>query len=203
MTEIAIRLEAVDPVFLRQHGLAEPVAVGSGAGKLARRRRRQQRQPVVAGIHLRRFLRRLRHIRAKHDRVALRLHLDRCRIDQPVAADPDAVGRVGKLRQGEAAAIVGDDNLDEPCRQIARFGDDPHAGLGTLAALHDAGDVIGDAWRPRCTRRCAARLECRDVGGKDRGRDEAHGHGAAGANHPPCGQLHAHLLITVQNGVGS
>ena len=196
MTEIAVRLQPVDPVVLRQHRLAEAVAVSASAGKIAFRRRLQQRQPVVARIHLCGFLRRLRGIRAERHRLALRLHRHRRRIDQAIAADPHAVVRVGQLRQGEAAAIVGDDNLDDVGRQVTGFGDDPHAGLWSLAALDHAGDVVGDRGRLRLRpRRCAARLGRRDPGNQQRGRHGAYGRGAAGAGNQPCGPLHTDLLV--------
>jgi hypothetical protein len=48
MTEVAVGLQGVDVMVLRAHRLADAVARRPGAGELARRRRLEQRQPVVA-----------------------------------------------------------------------------------------------------------------------------------------------------------
>ena len=154
MTEIAVRLQAVHPVVLRQHRRAQSVAFTSSTGELTPRRRLEQGEPVVAGIHLRRFLWGLGQRRLQGHRVAARLHLHRLRVDQPVSPDPHAVARVRELGQHETSPIVGDDNLDEIRRQVPGFRDDPDARFRTVTALDDAGDVVGNV----------ARLKGRDGG---------------------------------------
>jgi hypothetical protein len=93
MAEIAVGLQAVHPVVLRQHGRAQSVAFTSGAGKLAACRRLEQREPVVAGIDLRCFLGRPCRRRLQRHGVPARLHLDRLRIEQPVSPHPHVVVR--------------------------------------------------------------------------------------------------------------
>src|SRR5439155_3624256 len=63
------------------------------------------------------------------------------RIDQPIAAHPDCVGRLGKGGDQVASLIVGDDDADELGRQIVRFGDHPHPGLRPVRTRDHAGDV--------------------------------------------------------------
>src|SRR6185295_19330067 len=64
----------------------------------------------------------------------------RLRIDETVAPHPHAVVRSRQFGHDEAAAIVGDDDLDEVGGKIPGLGDDPDAGFGTLTALDHAGD---------------------------------------------------------------
>ena len=143
MTEVAVGLERVDPVILRLHVGAEAVALRSRSGELARRRRLEHRQPVVAGIHLRGFLRRLRRIHFQRDRGRARLHLLALGIGDAVSTDEHAVAGARQLGQHEAALIVGDDDLDEVGGQVLRLSDHPHAGFRTLRALDDASDEAG------------------------------------------------------------
>ena len=139
MAEVAVGLERVDPVILRQH--RRPKAVRAVARKLVRGRRLHERQPVVAGIDLRCFLRRARRRGDQRPRRRSRFHLRLRRVDEAVAAHPDAVGGLRQFRQHEASAIVGNDDLRERRRQILRLGDHPHAGLGNAVAAHNTGDV--------------------------------------------------------------
>ncbi len=67
MAEVAVGLERVDVVVLRLHCRPDAVARGAGTGEGARRRRFQQRQPVIARIHLRGFLRRFGERRIQRD----------------------------------------------------------------------------------------------------------------------------------------
>src|SRR5207249_10000304 len=69
MTEVAVRLQRVDPLVLRLHRRSEPVALRSRTGKLARGRRFEERQPVVAGIDARRFERSPGDDRGQRDRI--------------------------------------------------------------------------------------------------------------------------------------
>ena len=147
MAEVAVRFQRVDVVVLRQHRRADAVARGAGAGKFIRGGRLEQRQPVVAGIDLRDFLRRARerrgqrHVRARRQRRAVDFHLNRLRVDETVPSDPHAIGRRRQLGDDELPRIAGDDDLDEVGREILRFGDDPDAGLGSAAAADSARDV--------------------------------------------------------------
>ena len=68
VAEIAAALDVEDPVRLRRHGRRNAVAGVAGARELIRGRRLQQRQPVVAGIHLRRFGGRARDLRREIQR---------------------------------------------------------------------------------------------------------------------------------------
>ena len=143
MAEVAIGLDGVNPVVLRLHEGRETVSAGSGTREHGRGRRLEQRQPVVAGVDLGGFLGGLGGIDVEHDVVRVGLHLGLGGIAEAVAADPHLIGGVGELRKGEAALIVGDDDLDEPGGELIGLGDDPDAGLGTFFALDRAGDVAG------------------------------------------------------------
>ena len=59
---------------------------------------------------------------------------------RPVAADPDFIVRLRQVGHQEAAAIVGEDNLDEIGQQIFGLCDDPDAGFRTAFAAHGACD---------------------------------------------------------------
>ena len=69
MAEVAVGFDRVDPMVLGQHVRAEPVALRARAGKLLCGRRLEQRQPVVARIDLRRFLRSFGERRGQRHRV--------------------------------------------------------------------------------------------------------------------------------------
>ena len=140
MAEVAVGLQRVDPMVLRQHVRSRAVAVRTGAGEQALVGRLQHRQPIVGRIDLRRFLRRLGRVDAKRDGGGGRLQRDRLRVDEAVAAHPDAITRGRQIRDDEPSAIVGHDDLDVVRREILRLGDDPHAGLRSGRALHDAAD---------------------------------------------------------------
>ena len=55
------------------------------------------------------------------------------RIDQTVAAHPETVVRRWKTGNQIAARLVGDHDLRESRRQLARLGDDPYSGFGPVA----------------------------------------------------------------------
>ena len=150
MTEVAARLQRVDPVVLRQHRRAEPVAGVAGARETTlppaapsatASSCRDRPSPLPAASS--------RRSRAAWWRVASASH-HRRRIDQAVAAHPHAVVGGRQFGQHEAALIVGDDDLDQLRRQFLGFGDDPDAGLRALLALDDAADVARAAACP-CT----------------------------------------------------
>src|SRR5690606_2531493 len=67
---------------------------------------------------------------------------DSLRVDETVAAYPDAVGRLREIRNDEAALIVGDDDPDEAGAEIGGLRDDPDARLRPVAAHDDAADVV-------------------------------------------------------------
>ena len=136
-----------NPLALASDVRRDPVAGGTGAWKIVLRRHLQQREPVLRRI----VLRGCAHIRRRNgfqvDELAWRRLCFR-RVDQPVSADPDVVLRGRKIRHEIAAAIVGHDALDEMCRRVPRFGNDPDAGFRTLRAADNAADVVfvdGDA----------------------------------------------------------
>ena len=141
MTKIAARFQGVDPVVLGQHGCADAVPLSSGARKQALGRWLHEGQPGVAWINLRRFLRSLGRSRFERYRIRSWFHLDLRRIDETVSSYPNTVIGVWQFGQHEPALIIRDHNLDEIRKQILCLGDDPHAGLRTLAALDHAGDV--------------------------------------------------------------
>ena len=138
----AARLQAANPVGLALDVRRDAVAARRVAGELALLRHADQREPVAGGIVLGRRARIRRRDRRQVQGLARRrLHLRR--VDQAVAADPDVVGGFRQIGEQVAAAIVGDDDLDELRRQIGRFRDHPDAGLGSLRGRDDAADVVG------------------------------------------------------------
>jgi hypothetical protein len=140
VTEVASRLERVDPVVPGQHRWTESIALHAGAGKRRGGRRRHERQPVVAGIDPGglAWCGRRRHPQ-RHGTCA-RLQSRPGRVHQPVAPDPDAVARRRQFRDDEPPLVVGDDDLDELSRELVCFSDDPDSGLGTLRPLDHAAD---------------------------------------------------------------
>ena len=141
MAELAALLHVVDPRRLALHRRRDAVALGPGARKLARRRRLDQRVPVVPGVVLRGGRLVGRHDGFQRGIVERRRELHLRGIDEAVAAHPDVVGGVGQLRQHEAAVVVRHDDLDELRAEVARFRDDPDPGLGTRGALDHPADV--------------------------------------------------------------
>ena len=137
-------LHVVEVLVARPELLADAVAAGAGARKLVRLGRLDQRQPVRGRIHRRGFLRGPGNDGRQRE-VFTRRGRDRRRIDQPVAAHPDRIGRIRKLRQQEPPVVAGHHDLAELRRQVAGLGDDPDAGFGAGAAGHDAGDGRGIA----------------------------------------------------------
>jgi hypothetical protein len=143
MAEVAVGLERVDVVVLREHGFSKTVALGAGpgAGKLLCRRRLEERQPVVAGIDLRRLLRGLGRSGGEREFSRTGLGLNRRRVHQAVSPDEDAVIGCRQFGHHESALIVGDDDLDEVGRQVLGLCDDPDPRLRALAAAHHAGEI--------------------------------------------------------------
>ena len=111
------------------------------SGKFALVRHVEERHPVARRVVLRGRLRVRRDHRGQVERLAgRRLHLRR--IDEAVAAHPHVVVRLREVGDDVASAVVGDDDLREPRRQVVRFGDHPDARLGSLRAGDDAADVV-------------------------------------------------------------
>ena len=141
MAILAPLLKGPDPRRLIPHPGHDTVAVGTRAREFVPGRHLHQRHPVVGGIDLRGFLRRLRDHRFQCDFGITRCGCDRTGVGQPVPSNPHAVGRLRQFREHELPLVAGDDDLDELGRQVVRFGDDPHAGFATLRAFDDAADV--------------------------------------------------------------
>ena len=65
------------------------------------------------------------------------------RVDQAVAAHPDAVARLRQVGEEVAPAIVGDHDPRELRRQVRGLRDDPDAGLRPSRSGDHAADVVG------------------------------------------------------------
>src|SRR5215813_8775415 len=70
----------------------------------------------------------------------LRTHLRR--VDQAVAAHPDAVIGLWQVRDEIAALILGNHDAPELGRQLGGLSDDPHTRFATLGAGDNAADVL-------------------------------------------------------------
>jgi len=123
-----IGLDDVEPPLL-----ALDAAEAGGRGELALVRHLEQRVPIDRRVVFRRRgCTRCRH-RGQIENLAWRgRRLGG--IDEPVAANPDAVIGPRKLRQQIAAALVGDDDLDELGGKFRGFGDHPHPGFRAVGA---------------------------------------------------------------------
>jgi hypothetical protein len=123
------------------HARADAVAVRrlTGAGEQALVRRRKHRQPVVARIDARGFLRRLRGDRVQRHGVRAGFSVTFANRRGRSRA-PTRCSSRWQLGQQEPALIVGDDDLDEVGREVLGFGNHPDTGLRTLVAAHHAGD---------------------------------------------------------------
>ena len=139
VAELAPLLHAVDPPRLARHRRRDAVAVGAGAGELAPVGHLDERVPVVRGVDLRRVARRGGEDRAQGDLVS-ETPADPVGVDQPVAADPEVVGRLRELGQQEAPLVVGDDDLDELRLQVVGLGDHPDARFRAVVAADHPGD---------------------------------------------------------------
>ena len=136
----ALRLDVGEPLAWLRMLVGHAVALRPGAGEQALVRNFHHRVPPLRRVVLgRRRGRRRRHRGEIEDFSGRRAHLRR--IDQAVAAHPDAVGGLRQFRQDVAALIVGDDDLGELGGQIGGFRDHPDAGLGALGAAHDAAEI--------------------------------------------------------------
>ena len=150
MAELAPLLHDVDPRRLALEALVDPVALRPGAREVARRRRLDQRVPVVPRVVLGGGRLIGRDDAGQLDLVTPGRELDLLGVDQAVPAHPDVVGRLRHLGQQETAVVVGDDDLGELRLELLGLGDDPHPGLGAGVALDDATDVpLGRIGFPR------------------------------------------------------
>jgi hypothetical protein len=157
MTAVAaVRLHDVEPLRLRLQ-MGRHAALRSSFRELARRRDLQHRVPVDRRVIFRRrgLVRRDHRIQIEN-RPGLRSRFRR--VDEPVAANPDAVRRLRQIGEDVTAALVGDDDLRELGRQVGGLGDDPDAGFGAVRARDDAGEIV----RAGC-RRGADRLRRRTM----------------------------------------
>ena len=116
-----------------------PLPFSPVPGNWSLRRDLQHRVPVHAGSSPPPLLRSGAR-RGQVQRLA-RVRLDLRRIDQPVAAHPHAVVRLGQVGNDVAALVIGDDDLGELGRQVGGLGDHPDAGFGPFRAGHHAADV--------------------------------------------------------------
>ena len=138
----AAGLEDASPLRLALHARVYAVARRTGAGKLTLVRHAQQRKPIPRGEVLCCRARTGSDNGGEVERVArIRRHF--WRIDQTVATHPHAIPRLGEGRDQVAAAIVGDDDLHELCREVACLRNHPDASLRAVSATHDAADVVG------------------------------------------------------------
>ena len=140
-TEARAVLHEPEVVLLALEGRVDAVPVRARAGKLARGRYFDQREPVTGRVVLGRGARIRRGRRLQAQRRPGPGALLR-RIDQAVAAHPDVVRRLRQVGDEVASPVVGDDDARELRRQVGRLGDDPHARLGSVRSRHDARDVV-------------------------------------------------------------
>ena len=146
MAELTPLLHDVDPRPLALEVLRNTVAVGTGAGELMCRRWLDQRVPVVAGVVLRCSLLVRRHDAGERHVLPARGQLDLRRVDQPIAADPDIVGRLGQLGQQEPTTGVRHHDLGELGLQLVGFRNHPDTGLRAVVTGDGAGDdAVGHA----------------------------------------------------------
>ena len=142
VAHVAVRLDLVDPVVLSGHLRRDPVAGRSGAGEVAFGRNVDQRVPVAGGVDLRCGARVGCHQRRQRQ-ASPRHGTHRRRVDQAVAADPDAEGSLGRqVGQEVTPPVVGHDDLAELRGRIVGFGYHPDAGLRPPRARHRAADVV-------------------------------------------------------------
>ena len=137
----AARLHGPHPLRLAPHVGRDAIAVGAGAGELVPARNLEEREPVAGRVVLRRRGRIRRDDGGQVERRAGR-RPDLLRVDQPVAADPDVVGRVRQVGKHVAAVVVGHDDAVEAGGQVARLRNHPDAGLGAVGSRDDAADVV-------------------------------------------------------------
>ena len=138
----ASRLEVPQPLRLAADLRRDAVAGRPAARELALVGHAQQREPVAGRVVLGRRARVGRGDRGQvHD--LSRRRLDLRRIDQAVAAHPDAVARLREVGQDVPPPVVGDHDPGELRRQLGRLRDHPHARLGSARAGDGAADVVG------------------------------------------------------------
>ena len=133
-------LYRIQPLPLRGY-IFRHALVALRAGKLVLIRDVQHRIPVDRRI----ILRSGRRIRRRHGRQIddlPRLRDDPRRVDEPVAAHPDIVIRLGKVRNHIASLIVGHDDFGERRWQPGGFGNHPDARLRPVRAPHHAAEII-------------------------------------------------------------
>ena len=133
--------DAANELALAPHRRRDPVALRAGAGELTFWRDLQESEPVLRRVVLcGRFRIRCGHRLEVHCLSRSRPRLRR--INKAVAAHPDVVVRFGQVGDEIAPLIVRDDDLDRLGRQVARFRNDPDAGLRAARSGDDAADVV-------------------------------------------------------------
>src|SRR5215510_11468885 len=137
----AVQLDRVEPLFLSPERDRHAVAVGARAREQALVRDAEHREPIDGGIVLgRRRGRGGGHRGQVHDLAPRRLDLRR--VDQPVAAHPDAVARLRQVGDHITAQVVGHYHLRETGAEIVCLGDDPDARFRPGLAGDDPADVV-------------------------------------------------------------
>ena len=177
----AVGLDDVEPLRLALEGHRDAVTARAGAGELALVRHLEHGIPVDRRVVLGRRRRARRHGRLQIDQLAGN-GTNLGRVDEPVAADPDPVGRLGKIGQDIAAPIIGDHDLGKLRGQVGRLGDDPHAPLRPVRACDHAAEVpAADADRRVGALRAQSRLARSQ---------EHHDAGCHQPEIPPSGRFH-------------
>ena len=134
--DAGVVLHLVQPV-----GLLDVLRDLSLAAEVGGARNVQHREPVDAGVVLRRSGLIGSNRGGEVDQLSRRGRLLRT-VDETIAARPHGVIGLRQIRKHEAAAVVGDDSLDIAHRQIARFRNHPDARLRSVGARHHAADVV-------------------------------------------------------------
>ncbi len=138
----AVGLDEMEPLALGLDVCRNAVPGGPRAREFVLLGHLQHRVPILGGVKLRGGLRVRRDGWFQVDLLA-RLGLDFGRVDEPVAARPNRVLAVWKVRHEIAAAIVGDNFFDVAGGQGSGLGDHPDAGFGAFRAGDDAADIGG------------------------------------------------------------
>ena len=135
--------DAVDIVHLLEPVVLRELRGNSAlAAKVAGGRNLHHRVPVDRRVIMCRVRRARRDHRGEIEMHAgLGAHFRR--IDQAVAAHPDAVIGIRQIGNEIAALVVGNDDARELGRQFGGLGDHPDAGLRPLRAGHHAADALG------------------------------------------------------------
>ena len=133
--------DAADEIVLMHDAFGDAVAFLPRARELVGRGHFQQRIPVARRIELRCRTRIGCRCGPQVQRHA-RLGAAPWRIHQAVAAHEDVIGAQRQVGNQEQSVLVSDHRFGIQRRQIPRLGNHPHACLGTVGAVHTAGNVV-------------------------------------------------------------